>query len=84
MRGRFQCDCRGIGTDWDVDELRQIASTLLGSVDMVADAGDLVADFTAMMDAAMGKETGDVALRLWTPQGAEVAFVSRSRRRSRT
>ena len=29
----------------------------------------------AMMDAAMGKETGDVALRLWTPQGAEVAFV---------
>jgi len=73
--GRFQCDCRGIGTDWEVRELRQIASTLLGSVDMVADADDLVADFTAMMDAAMGKEATDVALRLWTPQGAEVAFV---------
>jgi hypothetical protein len=58
-----------------VRELRQIASTLLGSVDMVADAGDLVADFTAMMDAAMGKEVNDVVLRLWTPQGAEVAFV---------
>jgi hypothetical protein len=42
---------------------------------MVADAGDLVADFTAMMDAAMGKEADDVALRLWTPKGAEVAFV---------
>ena len=37
--GDFQCDCRGIGTDWEVRELRQIASTLLGSVDMVADAG---------------------------------------------
>src|SRR3954468_15108994 len=73
--GRFQCDCRGIGTGWEVRELRQIASTLLGSVDMVADADDLVADFTAMMDAAMGKEATDVALRLWTPQGAEVAFV---------
>jgi hypothetical protein len=73
--GRFQCDCRGIGTDWEVRELRQIASILLGSVDMVADAGELVADFTAMMDAAMGKEANDVALRLWTPQGAEVAFV---------
>jgi hypothetical protein len=73
--GRFQCDCRGIGTDWEVRELRQIASTLLGSVDMIADAGDLVADFTAMMDAAMGKEATDVALRLWTPKGAEVAFV---------
>ena len=73
--GHFQCDCRGIGTDWEVHELRQIASTLLGSVDMVADAGDLVADFTAMMDAAMGKKANDVALRLWTPQGADVAFV---------
>jgi hypothetical protein len=73
--GRFQCDCRGIGTDWEVRELRLIASTLLGSVDMVADAGDLVADFRAMMDAAMAKEAGDVALRLWTPQGAQVAFV---------
>ena len=73
--GAFQCDCRGIGTDWEVGELRQIASALLGSVDMVADAGDLVADFTAMMDAAMGKRAGDVLLRLWTPRGAEVAFV---------
>jgi len=73
--GRFQCDCRGIGTDWKVDELREIASTLLGSVDMVADADDLVADFTAMMDQAMTKDTNDVALRLWAPQGANVAFV---------
>ena len=73
--GRFQCDCRGIGTDWKVDELRQIASTLLGSVDMVADADDLVADFTAMMDQAMTKDTNDVELRLWAPQGANVAFV---------
>ena len=73
--GRFQCDCRGIGTGWEVRELRQIASTLLGSVDMVAVADDLVADFTAMMDAAMGKAANDVALRLWTPRGAEVRFV---------
>jgi hypothetical protein len=73
--GAFQCDCRGIGTDWEVGELRQIASALLGTVDMVADAGDLVADFTAMMDAAMAKQAGDVVLRLWTPRGAQVAFV---------
>jgi hypothetical protein len=73
--GRFQCDCRGIGTDWEVRELRQVASTLLGSVDMIADADGLVADFTAMMDAAMGKEAADVALRLWTPKGAQVASV---------
>ena len=36
---------------------------------------DLAADFTAMMERAMAKEPNDVALRLWTPQGAEVAFV---------
>jgi hypothetical protein len=73
--GRFQCDCRGIGTDWEVGELRQIASTLLGSLDMVAGPDRLVADFTAMMDAAMSKRAGDVVLRLWTPQGAQVGFV---------
>jgi hypothetical protein len=73
--GIFQCDCRGIGTDWQLSELREVASKLLGSVDMVADADDLVADFTSMIDRAMAKETGDVALRLWAPQGAVVASV---------
>ena len=29
--GRFTCDCRGVGTDWRVDELRTIASALLGT-----------------------------------------------------
>src|SRR5262249_19102049 len=33
--GGFQCDCRGVGTDWRVSELRQIASELLGSVDII-------------------------------------------------
>ena len=35
-RGVFQCDCRGIGTDWEVAELRRVSSALLGSVDIVA------------------------------------------------
>ena len=26
LEGRFQCDCRGVGTDWRVSELRRIAS----------------------------------------------------------
>ena len=29
-QGVFQCDCRGVGADWDVNELRDIASALLG------------------------------------------------------
>jgi von Willebrand factor type A C-terminal domain/von Willebrand factor type A domain len=73
--GRFTCDARGVGTDWEVKEVTAIASALLGSADIVADPAGLAADFTRMMENAMGKEVSDVNLRLWTPQGAEVAFV---------
>ncbi|MFI1912434.1 VWA domain-containing protein [Nocardia sp. NPDC020380] len=71
----FVCDCRGVGTDWEVDELRKISSALLGTTDIVANPADLVADFQAMTTAAMGKQVADVALRLWTPRGAQVKFV---------
>ena len=73
--GRFQCDCRGVGTDWQVSELRRIASALLGSVDIIADPADMAADFRAMIEAAMGKATRSVSLRLWIPRSARVAFV---------
>jgi VWA domain-containing protein len=73
--GRFTCDCRGVGTDWRVDELRAIASALLGTVDIVADPADLAADFRAIMGAAMEKTMADLALRLWTPRTARVKFV---------
>lgn len=75
IAGNFVCDCRGVGTDWEVAELRQIAHSLLGTVDIVAEPADLARDFAAMTEAAMGKAVADVALRLWTPQGAVVSFV---------
>jgi len=73
--GEFTCDCRGVGTDWRVGELRAISSALLGSVDIVADPTDLAADFAAMMRASMAKSIPDLTLRLWTPAGARVEFV---------
>jgi hypothetical protein len=73
--GRFTCDARGVGTDWDVKEVTGIASALLGSADIVADPEGLTADFEEMMRNAMGKEVADVALRLWTPQGSSVKLV---------
>jgi VWA domain-containing protein len=73
--GHFVCDCRGVGTDWEVAELRKVASAMLGSVDIVASPNDLVADFRAMTEAAMGKAVADVALRVWTPQAARLRFV---------
>jgi len=73
--GRFTCDCRGIGTDWVVAELRRVANGLLGTVDIVADPGHLAADFQSMVEGAMGKAVADVRLRVWSPQGATVKFV---------
>ncbi|MFJ9208397.1 VWA domain-containing protein [Streptomyces sp. NPDC102264] len=73
--GRFTCDARGVGTDWEVKEVTGIASALLGSADIVADPAGLAADFTTMMENAMGKEIADVALRMWTPVGVEITFV---------
>jgi von Willebrand factor type A C-terminal domain/von Willebrand factor type A domain len=75
LEGRFQCDCRGVGTDWQVSELRRIASALLGTVDIIADPADMAQDFRSLIETAMGKATGNVSLRLWTPQGASVAFI---------
>ena len=73
--GVFSCDCRGVGTDWEVGELRRISSALLGTVDIVPDPAGLAADFAAMMQAAMGKQVADVSLRVWTPQRAAVRFL---------
>ncbi len=73
--GYFSCDCRGVGTDWKVEELRKISTALLGTVDIVPDPADLAVDFEAMMQASMAKEVADVALRIWTPQHATVRFV---------
>lgn len=73
--GRFTCDCRGIGTDWVVAELRRVSSALLGTVDIVPDPSRLAADFQQIIEHAMGKAVGDVKLRLWTPQGAQIKFV---------
>lgn len=73
--GRYTCDARGVGTDWEVKEVTAIASALLGTADIVADPAGLAADFARMMETAMGKEVADVALRLWTPVGTEIRFV---------
>ena len=73
--GVFSCDCRGVGTDWSVSELRKISTALLGTVGIVAEPDGLAADFEAIMQAAMGKEVADVMLRVRVPQTARVRFV---------
>ena len=73
--GRFICDSRGVGGDWVADELRKVASTLLGTADGLEDPAELPAAFRAMTESAMGKSVADVSLRVWSPAGATIRFV---------
>jgi len=73
--GKFVCDGRGIGDDYAPDELQRIVSTLRGSADAILDEGDLVPDFTAMMQAAMSKVVPDVQLRIKTMPFARLRFL---------
>jgi hypothetical protein len=75
ISGKFTCDCRGVGTNWKVAELRKIATAMLGTVDIVAKPMDLTAAFQQMMTAAMGKTSADVQLKVWTPVNSTVRFV---------
>jgi hypothetical protein len=73
-RGLFQADCRGVGTDWAVDELRSISSALLGSVDIIRESEGLEAELQSLMQASMGR-AAQASLRVWCPGGAAVTFL---------
>ncbi len=73
--GYFQCDCRGIGADWEVDQLRRVSTALLGTVDIVANPSDLAEDFRDMMATSMSRGIADARLRVWAPQGSQLMFV---------
>jgi von Willebrand factor type A domain/von Willebrand factor type A C-terminal domain len=73
--GVFQCDCRGVGADWVVQELQQVSTMLLGDLDIVAEPEGLEEDFTTLMRQSLSRQVAEVALRVWTPQGAEVVAL---------
>ncbi len=72
--GRFQCDARGVGVDWQPEQLRRISGKLLGTVDIIPEPAGIAADFQAILERAMGKAISEATLRLWTPQGATVQY----------
>jgi hypothetical protein len=73
--GVFECDCWGVGTDWQVGEVQQVAAGLLGKASLIPEPLGVDAAFRAAIERARGKALKDVRLRLWTPQGASVIFV---------
>jgi hypothetical protein len=73
--GVFECDCWGVGTDWQVGEVQTIAQALLGKASLIPSPEGVEAAFRGAIEKASGKALKDVRLRLWTPQGASIAFV---------
>ena len=73
--GRFQVDCRGVGVDWRVSEIRTIAQALLGTVDIIPDPSHLGQVFAELMRKSMSRGVSNADLRVWIPQGAQVLFV---------
>ena len=73
--GVFQCECRGVGTDWQVKQLQRIATKLLGSARIIAEPAGLEADFSETIQTAAGRALGDVRLRLWTPKTVRITSV---------
>jgi len=73
--GEFQADCRGIGVEWQVSEIRKIAQALLGTVDVIPSARELPGVFQELIARSMGRGVPDAQIRVWVPQGAQVLFL---------
>jgi hypothetical protein len=74
-QGLFEADCWGIGTDWKVGEVQEIARTLLGKASLIPEPAGIEVAFRAAMGKAAAKSIQDVRLRLWTPATTQLAFV---------
>jgi uncharacterized protein YegL len=69
----IQSQCCGIGTDWHVDQLRQIVAATLGEPPyLVSDPSELEAHFAQCLEAAMANTISDVTVNVWTPQAVQL------------
>jgi hypothetical protein len=75
-RGVFQCDCRGVGADWSVSELTDIADALLGTADIVAEPEGLAQSFQEISERLMGQLEAAVVLRVRAPVTVEILLLS--------
>jgi hypothetical protein len=75
--GHFVCDCRGVGEDWELDQLKQIAAALRGGWKPIAKPEELAEDFREVTSALMRKRTTDVVLRILKPPASKLVELSR-------
>ena len=81
--GRFQCDCRGVGTDWVVSELRKVSSSLLGSIDIIPRPDLMEQEFRRMVEGAMDRKV-EASMRVGFPAPPGSISFAWSPRRSST
>jgi von Willebrand factor type A C-terminal domain/von Willebrand factor type A domain len=72
--GAFQCDCRGVGTDWAVEELRPVSTVLLGTLDIIREPAGMEADFRSVIEEAMKRGT-EAWLSIRTPVHARITAL---------
>ncbi len=69
----FQVQCRGVGTDWHVSELRKIAEATLGDVPkVIGNPSEMEADFAECLHSAMSTSLQDVRINIWVPQTVQI------------
>lgn len=73
--GRFECDCRGVGTDWDPHELQRISDALLGTTDIILHPSQLGAEFLAVVQSRLQKRVRSLTMQLLTPVGGGVTSL---------
>ncbi|MFI6868954.1 VWA domain-containing protein [Nocardia sp. NPDC050406] len=74
-KGVFSCDCFGVGSDWNPEELQHIAGALFGRAEIAKKPKELAAHFAATMQSSMAKTIPDLTLRVWIPTGAEIRSI---------
>ncbi len=75
LQGRFRVDARGVGSRYEVAEVRSIASAMMGSDELIRDPSQIAASFQQMLGESMARGVADAELRVWTPQGSQLLFV---------
>lgn len=73
--GKFQCNCWGIGTDWQPKELKNISNRLLGTADAVPNPERLEENFKVALASAASKGIGDVRLRIQSPKSVKIVTI---------
>jgi uncharacterized protein YegL len=73
--GKFQCNCWGIGTDWQPKELKNISNRLLGVADAVPNPERLEENFKVALASAASKGIADVRLRIQAPKSVKIVTI---------